>query len=59
VATARALVQVAGLSLERCAFSATSATTLTKLDITRCPKLLDVGVVSGLTMLVELGARLC
>jgi hypothetical protein len=38
---------------------ASLAGTLTKLDITRCPKLLDVGVVSGLTMLVELGIYEC
>ena len=38
---------------------ASLAGTLTKLDITRCPKLLDVGIVSGLTMLVELGIYEC
>ena len=40
-------------------YIASLAATLTKLDITRCPKLLDVGVVSGLTMLVELGIYEC
>ena len=54
----RSARSMARLSLQWCV-CVRVAGTLTKLDITRCPKLLDVGVVSGLTMLVELGARLC
>ena len=54
----RSARSMARLSLQWCV-CVRVAGTLTKLDITRCPKLLDVGVVSGLTMLVELGIYEC